>query len=447
MKLRLMAVLTAGLLGLGSVGLALLPAPAPAFAASGSCGAGGGATGHAIEGWAWAPPANGVPGEVTFTSVTGEEVSIGPYPASINQVDQNWKEIDDVAPLLWGYKFGVTGIIGDINELFTSCQQWTLGAAQVMADQHFSPTMIGGVMGPVIGPNGNVVPDPVTGGSGTGSTGSGSTTVNVTITVNPAPVNYYVNGALATPAGGQFDNQGVVKVSDSLVYNKTTYVPIRFAAELLGQPVAWNASQHGVDLTVNSSLAPAPSSTTRLRVPVRATTERITVNEAPVQFYVGASDRTPAGGKFNNQGVVVPDGFIYNQTTYIPIRLAADMLGQTIQWDSKHYSVDIGSPPTSANIRPTTKTTGAVASATALSYPSVVTNPPAGSASRAAQGIKQDDKLFASGGGSTTTSKPSPLKAIVAVLILVALVIGLVLFVRWRRERAIYSTKNMRRLM
>ena len=76
---------------------------------------------------------------------------------------------------------------------------------------------------------------------------------------------------------------------------------------------------------------------------------QIMVNATPMHFYVGGADKTPTGATFDNQGIKVLDGFVYDKTTYVPIRLAAELLGQTIQWDSKHYAVDIGTPPTSAN--------------------------------------------------------------------------------------------------
>ena len=433
-KRRPVASLIAGMLTIGGVGFTfavpLITAPAPAAAASGSCS--NYAVGGAINAWFWNPPtaANGWVGNVGFSAGGANGGAIGPYPASVNKVDQNWKQIDDTAPILWGYK---SGVVGGYQELFTSCQQWTLQAAQAMANQGFSPTMIGGVMGPVIGPNGTVVPDPVSSGSS-----ATSTQKMETITVNASPVNYYVGGKLATPTNGMFNNQDVVTVSDSFVYDKTTFVPIRFAAELLGQPVAWSSSQYGVNITANSSATPPPSSTTMLRAPLKPDTMQITVNATPMHFYVGGANRTPAGAVFNNQGVTTLDGFVYDKTTYVPIRLAAELLGQTIQWNSNRYSVDIGTPPTSTSIGQATETTGTVANTTALSYPPVVTNPPAGSATRAANGIKQDDKLFAAG-KATTSSKASPAKAVVAILVLVALVVGVVFFIRWRRRRNMYD--------
>ena len=150
------ATLLAGFVGFVSP---LVATPATA-AASGACSAAIAGPGGAILGWTWSPPANGVPGEVAFTSVGGGVFSIGPYPASVNKVDQNWKTVDDTAPLLWGYKSGVTGIVGDINELFTACQQWSPQAVATMNAQGFAPSMIGGVNPPGITASVQTTPQP-----------------------------------------------------------------------------------------------------------------------------------------------------------------------------------------------------------------------------------------------------------------------------------------------
>jgi len=313
--------------GLGAAAISLAPATA---AAAGECTP---AMGHAVMGWVWTAPQNDVPGEVTFTSITGEQFAIGPYPTSVNAVDQYWQLLNDTAPIVWFAK-NVPGAYANIEELFTGCQAWSSQAIAAMNAQHFAPSQIGGVNPPGITTG--------TSGGGEPANGGGTSDASVTITVNPAPVNYYVDGALATPKSGLFDNQGVVEVSDSLVYDQTTYVPIRFAAQLLGRPVAWNAAEHGVEITVSGAAAAPPASTTRLRPPARAKTLRISVNEAMMRFSVGGADKTPSGGKFDNQGVMVPDGFIYDQTSYIPIRLAAEILGVPINWDQTRYGVILG---------------------------------------------------------------------------------------------------------
>lgn len=424
--LALAATAILAVTGLGTVAIAIAPTTA---AAAGSCSP---AMGHSVLRWVWAPPAGGVPGAVIFSSVTGEVFEIGPYPTSVNAVDQKWTLIDDTAPIVWFAK-NVPGAYTVIDQLFTGCQPWSSQAVAAMNAQHFAPSQIGGV-----NPPGITSSTPSSGGSTSTPSGSGGTaTASVTITVNASPVNYYVGGNLATPANGLYDNQGVVKVSDSLVYDKTTYVPIRFAAELLGQPVAWNAAEHGVDITVSSAATSPPASTTRLRAPAKAKTMRITVDETPMQFYVGGVSKTPAGGKFNNQGVVVPDGFIYDQTSYIPIRLAAEILSVPISWDSKRYAVAIGQPTTGATVK-TGGTRAAIAGTAGPAAPPIETSPPPGSAARAAKIIKQDNEEYAAG-PSNPEALAAPSRGLWAIVAgVVALAIVAAWLVRRAQRRALY---------
>lgn len=171
-------------------------------------------------------------------------------------------------------------------------------------------------------------------------------TSGIPIGVNVSLVNFYVNGALTTPASGMFSNQGVVDVPDALIYDGTTYVPIRLAAELLGQTIQWNAAQHGVDITKSSSPTQPPASGTAVTPPAGGVPRKVTAAAASIRFYVNGVDMTPPNGVFTNQGkVTVPDALIYDETTYVPIRLAASLLGQAIQWSGSLYAVVIGSAP------------------------------------------------------------------------------------------------------
>lgn len=70
-------------------------------------------------------------------------------------------------------------------------------------------------------------------------------TGTVQITVNKQPVGFLFNGVNDTPSGGIFDNQGT-KVPDGLIYDGTTYVPIRLVSQLFRQPVSWNGATHSV---------------------------------------------------------------------------------------------------------------------------------------------------------------------------------------------------------
>ncbi len=426
-KVKVLAVVMISLLSLIGVGAALTLQPASVRAASASCTP---TIGSAIEWWMWTPPANGAPGEVTFGGSAGS-AAIGPYPASVSEVDHTWGQIDDVAPILW-YAKNVPGSAAQLVEIFSGCQQWSSQMVASMNAQKFAPSQVGGVNPPGI----------TSAGGSTGTAGTGSDKI-VTITVNASPVNYYVGGTLVTPASGMFDNQGKVVVSDSLVFDKTTYVPIRLAAQLLGQPVAWNSAQHGVDITASPAASSPSVSSTRLHQPPKPTTRTITVDETPIRFYVSGVDQTPAGGKFDNQGVVVPDGFIFDQTTYIPIRLAADLLHVAIRWDSSRYAVDIGAPPTSATVGQTIAPVAVGTTTSAPPLPPVLAAPPPGSAAKAAHIIAQDK---VQGAGSNTKAGTHPGKTSLARMLLVAVIVGTViagglLLFRSRRRAALYRIR------
>jgi len=65
-----------------------------------------------------------------------------------------------------------------------------------------------------------------------------------------------------------------------------------------------------------------------------------------MHFNVNGVDKTPANGTFDNQGVPVPDGFVYDGTTYVPIRMVANLVGQPVSYQSQTRTVEIGYPPT-----------------------------------------------------------------------------------------------------
>lgn len=71
-------------------------------------------------------------------------------------------------------------------------------------------------------------------------------------------------------------------------------------------------------------------------------TNKIEVSFDPVRFIVDKVDKTPSGGKFNNNGSSVPSSIIYSGTTYVPIKLVGDMIGKPVAWDGKTKSVLFG---------------------------------------------------------------------------------------------------------
>lgn len=74
-----------------------------------------------------------------------------------------------------------------------------------------------------------------------------------------------------------------------------------------------------------------------------AATSTIDVSFDKLKFIINGVDKTTSDGMFNNHGTKVPSSFIYSGTTYIPMRMAGEMLGKPVDWDGKNKAVLIGS--------------------------------------------------------------------------------------------------------
>lgn len=61
--------------------------------------------------------------------------------------------------------------------------------------------------------------------------------------------------------------------------------------------------------------------------------KQITVDFTPLKFFFSGVEKTPG----NNQS-----GFIYEGTTYVPLRFIAESLGQPVEWDGSTNSIYIG---------------------------------------------------------------------------------------------------------
>lgn len=73
----------------------------------------------------------------------------------------------------------------------------------------------------------------------------------------------------------------------------------------------------------------------------KMTTETIEASYRNIKIYVDGKKINPtnAGG-----GIVEP--FIYNGTTYLPVRAIANALGKAVYWDGPNYTVYLGQAPT-----------------------------------------------------------------------------------------------------
>lgn len=68
----------------------------------------------------------------------------------------------------------------------------------------------------------------------------------------------------------------------------------------------------------------------------------ISVSFEDLRFVVQGEDRSSADGQFDNNGVKVPESLLYNGTTYVPVRMVANLLDQPVHWDGTTKSVWIG---------------------------------------------------------------------------------------------------------
>ena len=68
----------------------------------------------------------------------------------------------------------------------------------------------------------------------------------------------------------------------------------------------------------------------------------ITAAIANLKFFVQGEDRSAANGLFDNQGTKVPEAFIYEGTTYVPVRMVSELLNEPVHWDGANQAIYIG---------------------------------------------------------------------------------------------------------
>ncbi|HYF75567.1 MAG TPA: stalk domain-containing protein [Symbiobacteriaceae bacterium] len=67
------------------------------------------------------------------------------------------------------------------------------------------------------------------------------------------------------------------------------------------------------------------------------------VDMVPLKFFVDGADRTPSGGVYHNGSTTVPVGFVYEETTYVPLRFVSELVGREVGWREQDNSIWIGS--------------------------------------------------------------------------------------------------------
>lgn len=140
---------------------------------------------------------------------------------------------------------------------------------------------------------------------------------NQTITVDP--INVMVGGKIFLPTDVNGENVPV------FAYNGTTYAPLRALAEAYGLTVGYNAEKNlgTVDGTPATDFIETKGT-------AQALTERTTLSVSSINIEVNGTVFQPKDANGNAVSV-----FVYNGTTYAPLRALAEAYGLTVGYDQE----------------------------------------------------------------------------------------------------------------
>ena len=109
-----------------------------------------------------------------------------------------------------------------------------------------------------------------------------------------------------------------------IVYNGTTYLPVRAIGELMGKNVNWDQSTLTASLT-----SPRTTGATVGTPDTSAVTKNVTVGLHPeYTILVDGVERT-----FTNVNGTVVYPMAYNGSIYLPLRAIGNLMGKTVAWD------------------------------------------------------------------------------------------------------------------
>ena len=158
---------------------------------------------------------------------------------------------------------------------------------------------------------------------------------NATETIEAAYSNIkiYVDGAIVETK----DVNG--NSVEPFIYNGTTYLPVRAVGEAVGKEVSWDGETRSVYL-VTKETTEEPTEEPEIVEPdtavveVKNETKMIEAAYSDIKIYV---DGTIVETKDVNGNSVEP--FIYNGTTYLPVRAVGEAVGKEVGWDGETRSV------------------------------------------------------------------------------------------------------------
>ena len=157
---------------------------------------------------------------------------------------------------------------------------------------------------------------------------------NVTATLRP-DVTVRIDGV----ACDFYNAQG--KEVHPIIYNGTTYIPLRAVGELMGKNVNWDgttgtASLSGTRTTGNVTGTP---DTAAKRTDVTFTLR------PEYHIVIDGTERT-----FTNANGTKVDPAIYNGSIYLPLRAIGEIMGKSVSWDSATQTVRLDSAVTGGDV-------------------------------------------------------------------------------------------------
>lgn len=151
-------------------------------------------------------------------------------------------------------------------------------------------------------------------------------------------LKYKINGEMKSNLEGQ-----------GFIYKDTTYVPLRMVSEALGKEVGWDGTTNTISIDTPLNIKTSSGSTGTDSPSVTSTDtdggSLIEVFYKQLKYKIQGKMKSDLEGK----------GFIYSDTTYVPLRMISESLGNEVGWNGTTNTISIGvtstSPSTTAGVK------------------------------------------------------------------------------------------------
>lgn len=116
--------------------------------------------------------------------------------------------------------------------------------------------------------------------------------------------------------------------AENIVYEETTYVPLRAVAEMLGKEVGWNQETNTASINDKETGSQGQEKKENLGDPKGSSKKTIEVVYNSINITV-------------NNKKVDTDNLLYNETTYVPLRAVSELLDKEVKWNQETNTASI----------------------------------------------------------------------------------------------------------